>query len=75
MLIFYTYIYILQGSYSFYHCSSLSQIAFTNGLTAIGQSMFYMGGEATLLSLIVIPSTITSIGFELSLLLMQYLFN
>ena len=59
------YYLFLKGSDSFLYCSSLTQIILTNGLTIIGYemfSMYYRNGYPTLLSSIVIPSTISSIG-------------
>ena len=47
------------GSDAFYVCSLLSQVTLTSGLTVIGQYMF----GSTFLLAIVIPSTVTSIGF------------
>ena len=61
----YYYYYYSQGSFAFFSCcSSLTQITLTSGLTMIGYRMFDLMYEPTLLSSIVIPSTITTIGMS-----------
>jgi hypothetical protein len=67
-LILFTIKYIIKhliGDYAFNYCSSISLVLFTIGLTVIGSSMFQMGanGDRSLLHSLVIPSTLTSIGF------------
>ena len=44
-------------------CSALTQIILTDGLTVIGQQMFYMAGGLTNLDKLQIPSTVSSIGY------------
>ena len=56
------HIFISIGDGAFYKCSSLSRVELTNGLTLIGERMFYMFDGATLLSSVTIPSTLTAIG-------------
>jgi hypothetical protein len=69
---YYNYYYynllLLLGSQSFIYCYSLSEVFLTNGLTVLGEAMFYMGGGDSSLKSIVIPSTLTSIGGLLWLL-------
>ena len=50
------------GYYAFAYCSFLTQVALTSGLKVIGDYMFYIGGGATTLRSITIPSSIISVG-------------
>ena len=69
LYILYWYIHVIYmimyvGSLAFWHCSSLSQITLTSGMTVIGFSMFSMYGLPSSLVSVTIPSTITSFGMS-----------
>ena len=50
------------GTRVFYNCYSLTKVELINGLKVMGDNMFNMVGVKSLLSNIIIPSTLTSIG-------------
>ena len=55
---------IIVGDYAFFVCYSLSEVTLIPGLTVIGKGMLYMFGYPSVLSSVVIPSSVTSIGIS-----------